>query len=142
MYILDTDHLSLLERPDSDAAQRLRKRLEEVPVEEVATTIISYEEQTRGWFAVLAKARTLAAEVEAYRRLSRHLENYRELLVLEFCQEAAVHYQRLKKAKLRVNSMDLKIAAIAFVHADATLLTRNKRDFLKVPDLAVDDWAA
>jgi tRNA(fMet)-specific endonuclease VapC len=113
-----------------------------VPVEEVATTIISYEEQTRGWFAVLAKARTLAAEVEAYRRLSRHLENYRELLVLEFRQEAAVHYQRLKKAKLRVNSMDLKIAAIALVHADATLLTRNKRDFLKVPDLAVDDWAA
>jgi len=35
--------------------------------------------------------------------------------------------------------MDLKIAAIAIAN-DATLLSRNLRDFGKVPDLRVEDW--
>jgi tRNA(fMet)-specific endonuclease VapC len=49
MVILDTDHMSLLERFDSAAATRLRARLEVLPEHERVTTIISYEEQFRGW---------------------------------------------------------------------------------------------
>lgn len=59
MIILDTDTLSIAQRPDSAAAITLRRRMAEVsPDEVVATTIITYEEQTRGWFAYLAKAHT------------------------------------------------------------------------------------
>jgi tRNA(fMet)-specific endonuclease VapC len=36
--------------------------------------------------------------------------------------------------------MDLKIAAIALAHK-ATLLSRNLRDFSRVPDLKVEDWS-
>jgi tRNA(fMet)-specific endonuclease VapC len=35
--------------------------------------------------------------------------------------------------------MDLRIAAIALAH-DALLLSRNLKDFRKVPGLCVDDW--
>jgi tRNA(fMet)-specific endonuclease VapC len=35
----------------------------------------------------------------------------------------------------------LKIAAIAFAQ-DATVLTRNIKDFSRVPGLRVEDWAA
>ena len=35
--------------------------------------------------------------------------------------------------------MDLKIASIVLVH-DATLLSRNLRDFRQVPGLRVEDW--
>jgi predicted nucleic acid-binding protein len=35
--------------------------------------------------------------------------------------------------------MDLRIASVALV-SNATLLTRNLRDFRHVPDLAVEDW--
>jgi len=42
---------------------------------------------------------------------------------------------------LRVGAMDLKIAAIALAHP-ATGLTRNQKDFSRVPDLRVADWTA
>jgi tRNA(fMet)-specific endonuclease VapC len=35
--------------------------------------------------------------------------------------------------------MDLKIASIVLAH-DATLLSRNLRDFQQVPNLRVEDW--
>ncbi len=35
--------------------------------------------------------------------------------------------------------MDLRIAAIAIEHA-ATLVTRNRRDFERIDELAIEDW--
>lgn len=37
--------------------------------------------------------------------------------------------------------MDLKIAAITLAQ-DALLVSRNLRDFSRVPDLRVEDWAS
>ena len=45
MYILDTDHLSILDR-GGIKAQHLLSRSADVNPDEVAVTIISYEEQT------------------------------------------------------------------------------------------------
>lgn len=50
MLILDTDHLSILERGGAESL-RLRERLATQPPEEVATTIINFEEHGRGWLA-------------------------------------------------------------------------------------------
>lgn len=47
MYLLDSDHMSLLERGGAEGAM-IRSRLRTVAQDDVATTIISYEEQTRG----------------------------------------------------------------------------------------------
>lgn len=58
MFLLDTDHLSLMEWSEGPARQNMLRRLGEVPPEEVFTTIITYEEQTRGWMAYTARART------------------------------------------------------------------------------------
>jgi tRNA(fMet)-specific endonuclease VapC len=44
---------------------------------DVAVTIISFEEQARGWLTYLARARPLPQQVEAYARLRRMVENYR-----------------------------------------------------------------
>lgn len=71
MVVLDTDHISLLDHGASDAARRLQMRLDDLPAGEAAVTIISFEEQTRGWTGYLAKARSLRQQVEAYGRLKR-----------------------------------------------------------------------
>lgn len=117
----------------------LRERLGDVDPDQVVTTIISYEEQVRGWMAYVARARNLEQEIEAYRRLRRQLDNYRQIPVLDFDEHAAVEFQRLRGARIRVGTMDLKIASVVLSH-DATLLSRNASDFRKVPGLKVEDW--
>jgi tRNA(fMet)-specific endonuclease VapC len=139
MYILDTDHLSLLGRASSMEAQRLRFRLAGFKTEERVTTIITFEEQMRGWMAHLARARALARQVEAYGRLKEFLDRYLKIAVLEFDEAAAREFERLQRLRLRVGTMDLKIAAIALAHT-ATVLTRNVKDFVLVPGLGVEDW--
>jgi tRNA(fMet)-specific endonuclease VapC len=136
--VLDTDHMSLLEW-GSDEAARLRERLADCNEGEVATTIISYEEQMRGWMAYIAGARSLAKQVEAYRRLKSHLDNYRQIPVLDFDDAAARLYEELRRSRIRIGAMDLKIAAIV-MSLEATLLSRNQRDFAKVPGLKIEDW--
>jgi tRNA(fMet)-specific endonuclease VapC len=141
MVILDTDHVSLLEKADSPEGQRLKERMRPLPVEEKTTTIISFEEQTRGWLAYLARGRSLAQQIEAYRRLKLQLDNYCRMLVLAFDEHAAAEFQRLRNLRIRIGTMDLKIAAVALTQR-ATLLSRNLSDFRKVPGLAVEDWTA
>src|SRR5436309_5448072 len=143
MVVLDTDHVSLLERADSREGERLRQRLKAVPPAEQATTIITYEEQTRGWLAFAAKAQkqSLAKQLDAYRRLRQHLDAYCRMLVLPFDERAAVEWQRLRGACPRAGPMDLKIAAIVVAHG-ATLLSRNLPHFGKVPELKVEDWTS
>ena len=138
MVVLDTDHLSLLNWDETSAVPRLWARLQGVDPE-IATTIVNYEEQTRGWMAYVARARRLPEIVAAYARLSKHLEGYRRIRVLDFDEAAAAGFDRLRRSRIRIGTQDLKIAAIALAHG-ATLLSRNLVDFRKVPGLKVEDW--
>lgn len=140
MYILDTDLISLLESAStSNEAQRLRFRLAGLKPTERTTTIITFEEQVRGWMSFLAQAQSISQQVAAYRRLKGVLDRYLKITVLEFDEAAADEFERLKQARVRIGTMDLKIASIALANR-ATVLTRNIRDFGKVPGLRVEDW--
>lgn len=141
MVILDTDHMSVLERRERPAVGHLLTRLAELPTAEVMTTVISYEEQMRGWMAYIARARSMAQQITAYGRLQAHLDNYRRIPVLGFDEAAATGFQRLRRSHRRVGTMDLKIAAIV-LSCNATLLSRNLRDFSQIPDLHVEDWTS
>ena len=141
MVILDTDHMSVLERREQPALGHLLNRLTELSSSEVTTTVISYEEQMRGWMAYLARARSMAQQITAYGRLLSHLDNYRRIPVLAFDEAAAIEFQRLRRSRLRMGTMDLKIAAIV-LSRDATLLSRNLVDFNQIPDLQVEDWTS
>ena len=45
-----------------------------------------------------------------------------------------------KKLKLNVRKMDLRIAAIVLEHR-GVLVSRNLRDFQRIPNLLVEDWS-
>ena len=139
MYLLDTDHLSILERGGQDAKPLLARLSSINPSEVVATTIVTYEEQTRGWLSYMAASRSLNAQVEAYRQLEQHLVNFCTIPVIGFETAAASTFQGLKKIYPRLGSMDLKIAAIAIAN-NATLLTRNLSDFRQIKGLPAEDW--
>jgi tRNA(fMet)-specific endonuclease VapC len=138
MYILDTDHLSVLDRGGA-AAVRLIQRLASIEPILVVVSIISYEEQTRGWLSYIAKAQTVEQQIEAYQQLKQQLTNYCTIPIFDFDERAAHEYQRLRKLYPRVGSMDLKIAAIALIH-QAILLTRNSSDFEQIAGLAIENW--
>jgi tRNA(fMet)-specific endonuclease VapC len=103
------------------------------------TTIISYEEQMRGWLGYGTKNQTVERQVEAYKLLKRQLMNYCGIPVLEFDQPAVQTFQRLRKTYPRFGAMDLKIAAIG-LETQSIVLTRNRRDFGKIEGLLIEDW--
>ena len=138
MYIFDTDHLSVLER-GGVKAQRLMQRLANVNSTQVAVSIISYEEQMRGWLSYIAKAKTVEQQVEPYKQLKQQLTNYCTIPILEFDEQAAQEFQRLRKAYPRLGTMDMKIASIVLVNK-AVLLTRNSSDFGQIAGLSIEDW--
>lgn len=140
MLILDTDHLSILDRDTMDAFN-LGRRLASIPPEEVAVTIITYEEQMRGWFAVVAQAKTTPQQIEAYRKLRRFINQFSRINLIDYNAEAANAFEQLRQAKVRVGTKDLRIAAICLAN-NATLLSRNLQHFQQVPGLKVEDWSA
>jgi len=95
----------------------------------------------RGWLSWLAQVRSLDQQVERYQRLNRMVISYRRVNILDFDRKAAAELERLQKHRIRISTMDLKIAAINPAN-NATLLSKNLRHFRQVPDLKVEDWSA
>jgi tRNA(fMet)-specific endonuclease VapC len=54
-------------------------------------------------------------------------------------ERAADRFASLRRQRIRIGTMDLKIAAIALVN-DALLVSANARDYSAVPDLRCDNW--
>lgn len=142
MLVLDTDHVSFLQNDLSDEASRLTHHLDQAVGQVFCTTIITFEEQSRGWLAYVARANSAPLMVRQYSKLSEHVECYRKMLVLPFDNFAAREFGKLKAARIRIGTQDLKIAAITLsLGPTATLLSRNLKDFEKVPGLRVENWS-
>jgi tRNA(fMet)-specific endonuclease VapC len=140
MFILDTDHISILDR-SGPTAQPLLAKLARVNPNQVATTIITYEEQMRGWLSYIAKTSIIAEQIAAYQKLERHIANYRKILVISFDEKAGEVFQNIRTQYPRLGTMDLKIAAIVIAN-QSILLTRNTKDFSQISNLSIEDWTA
>jgi len=139
VLILDTDHLTVIQRRTEPSYSRLRDKLAKFGPTAVQTTIISFEEQVRGWLAVVSRTRKQTAQIAAYEHLQALLGFFSEIPVAGFTEAAAVEFHSLASSRLRVGSMDLKIAAIV-LSCDALLLSGNIKDFQRVPSSRVEDW--
>ncbi|NJL54906.1 MAG: type II toxin-antitoxin system VapC family toxin [Leptolyngbyaceae cyanobacterium RM2_2_4] len=134
MYVLDTDHLSLIQR-NSPEGSKILARLATVESDSVAVTVVTYEEQLRGRLNSLSRAKTPDKRIIAYRWLQKLAENYCSIQILAFDQAASLEYERLRKMYRSLGTMDLRIAAISIVQ-NAVLLTKNTSDFGKIKGLS------
>ena len=135
--ILDTNHYrELLHR--TALGGNLTQRMTAGDVD-AFTTIPTVQEITQGWTAEINRRKPGSDQIGAYRQFQNAIEDFAAITVLPFDEEAAGAFHHLQSQKLRVGTMDLKIAAIAISHA-ALLLSRNLVDFTRVPGLRVENW--
>ena len=136
IYLLDTDHLTLIQRGES----KMSARYLATPREERVASVISFQEQMRGRLAVINKLTDPDQLAQAYRLLREIQSFYCGLRVLDFDQVASAHFESLRKVHRRLGTMDLRIAAIA-VTQNVTLVTRNTQDFIDIENLTLENWA-
>jgi tRNA(fMet)-specific endonuclease VapC len=139
VILLDTDHVNVLKYPDSLQFVTLTTRLNASADQDIATTVITVEEQMRGWLALIHRTDDVHRQVPAYQELLRLIDFFSRWPAIPFDAQAADVFRRLRHQRIRIGTMDLKIAAIALVH-DALLLSANMQDFQQVPNLRVADW--
>ncbi|QEH31551.1 tRNA(fMet)-specific endonuclease VapC [Aquisphaera giovannonii] len=136
LYVLDTDMLTLAERGHPDVASRIRASNPAA----LAITVISVEEQLTGWYAVLRRARDHASLARAYQRLAQAATWCGRWTILPHSESTIARVVALHQMRLNVGKMDLSIAAIVLEHG-GVLVTRNRRDFARVPGLLIEDWS-
>ena len=139
MILLDTDHLTVISYPADSRYLALRDRVTATAHEELVASVVSVDEQMRGWLAVLARTRGVRGQIGPYERLSRMIEFFAGWDILPWDGAAADEFERLRKQRVRIGSQDLKIASIA-ISRNALLLSANLRDFRQVPGLRVESW--
>jgi tRNA(fMet)-specific endonuclease VapC len=139
VYVLDTDHLGILQRASDSHFAALSRRIAEHLQRDFFVTIVSFHEQILGWNAYIAKANDTAEVVRGYLRLEGILRDFSSAQVLPFDDPAADIFDELRHQRIRVGTMDLRIASIAR-SKNMMVLTRNLVDFQRVPHLAVEDW--
>jgi tRNA(fMet)-specific endonuclease VapC len=135
-YILDTDIVGFVQQANPTVLQRLHILS---PADVVATTIITTEEDIGGWLPACRRARNGTARVQAYARLQEALRFYQRIAWLPFTDAAATLFDQLQGQKLRLGTNDLCIAAIT-LSVGGILVTRNSKDFRRIPGLTMEDW--
>lgn len=138
-FILDTDHLSVLQRRTEPEFSRLTARLSQYSPDLIFITIISFQEQFQGWMAYINQAKSAEKIVTAYLKLESLIQLFSVSQILSFDLKAYQITEDLRRRHIRLGTMDLRIASIALSN-NAVLLTRNLSDFSKIPDLEIQDW--
>lgn len=136
LYILDTDILQLFQ----DEHPLVIARVRAIALDDRAISVISVEEQLSGWYAQLRQAKQPERLAWAYRRLAATVRFLSRVQIVDFDEAAIRRYEQLKKRKAKVGTNDLRIAATV-LERDAILVTRNVRDFQKIPGLHAEDWS-
>lgn len=130
-YLLDTDCLIyLIKRKPPEVLERFKA----LQPGDVGISSITFAEMQYGAWKSLDPERNL-------RNLEETLIPFE---VPEFGPDAAARYGRLRadleRAGRPIGSMDMLIAAHALA-LSVTLVTHNVREFSRIPDLRVEDWA-
>jgi len=135
LYVLDTDILSLYHK----GHLMVRQRVAAHPLDELAITVITVDEAISGWYTMLRQAKQPPQTARAYQELAQIVPFLGLWNILVYPESAITRYGQLAKMRLNIRASDLRIAAVVLEN-NAILVTRNTRDFKRVPGLTIEDW--
>lgn len=139
MIVLDTNVLSELMRPDAEG--QVLAWVDAQPVVDLTITSVTAAELRVGVALLPAGRRRsrIAAQVDAL------IDETFARAVLPFDTESAQHYAEIVARRTRagtpITALDAQIAAVCRQY-DATLATRNQRDFVDTGVPLIDPWTA
>jgi tRNA(fMet)-specific endonuclease VapC len=136
-FLLDTDTLSLIEQGHGVVLQHVNRH----PISEIQIATVSLQEQMQGFLSAVTRARDRPDVTRAHELLAtRLLPVWSRFAASPLTENAIDRFEQLRSMRLNVGVMDLRIAAIALVRS-LTLVTRNQRDFSRVPGVTWVDWS-
>ena len=138
MIAFDTDVLTGILVGNAGLVERAAK----IPIDDQTVPVIVIEEILRGRLNVIRQAEALRARVSlvrAYELFEQTFRDFERLHILSYASEAESLFQEWRQQGIRISTHDLRIAAICVAHS-ARLLSRNRRDFERVPGLIVEFW--
>jgi tRNA(fMet)-specific endonuclease VapC len=138
-YLFDTDHVSILQERSGKDYAALAARIATHASTDLTFSVVSFHEQALGANSYISRATSTANIIRGYEYFGQILEVYATAPVLPFDANAALVFGNLRGQRIRVGTMDLRIASIA-LSRNLILLTRNVADFGKVPGLVTEDW--
>ncbi|NJL40798.1 MAG: type II toxin-antitoxin system VapC family toxin [Leptolyngbyaceae cyanobacterium SM1_4_3] len=138
-YLLDTDHLSILQRQTGQNYNSLSTRMAQYALSDFAVSTVTFHEQMLGSHAYINRARNLNDIVKGYEMMTRLVSDFKVLPLISFDTSAATILDQLQAQRIQLAKMDARIAAIALCRG-LILLTRNRQDFGKVSGLLLEDW--
>jgi tRNA(fMet)-specific endonuclease VapC len=133
-FLFDTDHLTLYEQGHSP----LLKRVAVEGPASVGVSAVTVEEALRGRLGYLARPLNSAARVRGYALLVGTVRLLNQMNIVAFDHASETRYLQLRGQKKGVGTQDLKIAAVALKN-NLVLVTRNSRDFSRLPGLTLED---
>jgi tRNA(fMet)-specific endonuclease VapC len=139
VFLLDTDHLSFIQRRSTPEHANLTYRMRQHSLEDFYVSIVSFHEQVTGWSAYIRRARGVEGPIRGYAMFQSILADFARMNVLPFDSQASENFTELRRAGVRVGTMDLRIGSIALARG-FTVLTRNTVDFERIPGVRVEDW--
>jgi tRNA(fMet)-specific endonuclease VapC len=137
-YLLDTDHVTLLQKSDSNCMEKLNR----IDPGLIAITVVTVEESVRGWTQAIRQASVPSQFdrlVWAYTGLRSTVQYLAQFQLVDWTEESSHQFSALRRQGIRIGTQDLRIASMA-LSLDAIVVTRNHRDFSKVPGLLSEDW--
>ena len=138
VWLLDTDHTSLF----LIGVSAVRDRILQKP-NGVVISIVTVQESFNGWITQINDPAQVDNLVELYTRLWIALDYFKSVRICNFDEAASNCHQQLLENNPALGKKRLqrhmRIAAIE-LSQNATLVTRNYRDFSQVPGLSIEDW--
>ena len=96
-YLLDTDHISFLQRRSSVEFARLTMRIDRYSPEDFALSVVSFHEQTLGAHNFINRANTNQDTIRGYTLLQEILQGFTSAPVLPFDAKAIAIFDELRR---------------------------------------------